>query len=142
MTGHDQQHHRDSAKKQSIEAALQGLAEVEGGHRAPAALKQSIQTSVHHAMQAARLETAAQTDATAQARGDVPFDHLWTWLSARWWRIASMGSTAALLPLLLGALLGYQLTDPEDLLADPADDWISSYSTLEASAAASSEVTP
>lgn len=108
-----------------LEADLGRLAQTQAHQRAPAALHAAIRQNVHSAMQAQMLQTQAAPSASTTIE-----QRLWRWLNAHWWRMAYLGSTAAAVPLLTGALLGYQLTNADDALADPASEWLTSYSSI------------
>ena len=111
-------HNNSDQDSQSLDAAFSALAASERQHRAPATLRATIARDVHLAMraQAATDESASLLQRTLE------------WISAHWWRTISLGSVAAVIPLLTGALLGYQLTTADQTLADPANEWLASYS--------------
>lgn len=113
MTEHD-----NASDPRSLDAALSALSAAEQNHRAPQALRATITRDIHRAM---RVATAKNEPASM-------LQHLLDWAGGHWLRTLSMGSMAAAVPLLTGALLGYQLTGEEQSLGDPAIDWLASYS--------------
>ncbi|MFK7912988.1 MAG: hypothetical protein AB8B93_03670 [Pseudomonadales bacterium] len=113
----DSQHNEQDQRQ--LDAALLALAAKEQQHQAPQALRLAIARDVQRAM---RAQSANNQPASV-------LQSLLDWISAHWWRTVSMGSMVAAIPLLTGALLGYQLTSEQQSLDDPAIDWLASYNT-------------
>ena len=111
--------HNNQSEQPPLDAALAALATSEREHRAPATLRAAISRDVHRAISLAATEPQPGSG----------LQDLLEWISGHWWRALSMGSMAAAIPLLAGALLGYQFGSEGQSLDDPAIDWLASYST-------------
>lgn len=107
----------DTPDTDNIDQQLAELAEQERHYQAPGALRAAIAQRVHNAMDQRLTDRRSLPERTLQ------------WLTARWWRMLPLGASAAAVPLLTGALLGYQLESADYPYEDPAADWITSYST-------------